>query len=369
MLVERKIADLLYERDVITNSWCSLFKGRTADNNMTGLNEVDIQSLESAGPDNEPAYHLPDMISNINVSVYMKTNLLVLTKEIYDTSSYFGHNTNYVGQYPLPADVLRSFLYTGILQSNYEAKVNISAQQIAEAYNESTQILSLVSSRPMVSLTLEVHTNSFDNACPILYPIGGSIGKSLYNANGSPYRFPITFTLQPGAQVSFDAYSDVHWNLCPGTDPLEIISLDLTAIPTATGADTDGNLLPDDYEAIFLAGSGSSATNDLDGDGFSNLQEYLDQTDPSDASSHGTTIVSMAPPTVWLTLQAGTTFDFEIDWPAAYVADFIFTLEYTDDLNGTPFANQEELPIGALSTTINATTANLRFYRAKMQLR
>ena len=369
MLIERKIADLLYTRATITNAWVSLFKGRTADSDMTGLDSDDIQELEAAGPADEEAYHLPTMISYIQDSSTTLTNLQLLTEEIYDSCSTYGRMTNFVGKYPLPADVLRDFLYSGELQSNYLATSSLTALQITNAYDEAVEILSLISSRTMVNLTLEVQTNSFDAACPVLYPIGGGTGKSLYDEDGSAYLFPITFTLQPGAQITLSAYSDVTWDLCPGTDPLEIISLTLTAVPTATGTDTDGNLLPDDYEAMFLAGSGGSATNDLDGDGYSDLQEYLDETDPANATSHGTTAESMDPPTVQLTAVSENTYDFTIDWPAAYAADFVFLVEYTDDLIDTPFVQTLEITEGSLSTSIDTTSATIRFYRAKMHLR
>jgi hypothetical protein len=369
MLVERKVADLLYSRAVITNAWCSLFAGRSADGDMSGLSSADVLGLESAGANGEDAYLLSTLVSNIEASASSAANLQLLTRDIYDICCVQGCRTDNLGKYPLPADVLRGFLYSGNLQSNYLAASSLTALQIESAYTEATQLLAQVSSRPMVHLTLETATNSFSGSCPVLYPVGGGTGKSLYDSAGHPYRFPSTFDLQAGAQVTLDAYSDVSWDLCPGSDPLEVVALELTAVPTATGSDADGNLLPDDYEAIFLADSNGTATNDMDGDGFSDLQEYLDQTDPANSASHGTTPVSMEPPVVSLTSQSGSTFSFQVDWPAAYASDFVFVLEYSDELGETPFVSQQALPQGSLSTTIDGNGIKLRFYRAKMQLR
>ncbi len=369
MLIERKIADLLYQRTIITNRWCSLFKGRTADTAMEGLASDDIQSLAAEGTNSEPAYYIPYLITNIQNAASYAGDLLALTTNIYDICSYYGKMTNHTGRYPLPADVLRQFLYNGTLQSNYLAITTLSSQQISNAYTEAAGILSGVPQRPTAYFTLQVTSNSFDSACPVLTPVSGGTAKSLYDAKGHPYRFPETFTLTPGAEVSLYAFTDVTWNQCPGTEPLEVISLDLTAIPVSSGNDADGNLLPDDYEAMLLAGGGNSATNDLDGDGYSDLQEYLDQTDPADATSHGTTPVSMAPPTVILTQQSGNTFNFSINWPTNYASPFIFTLEYTDDLKGAPFTQTETLPQGSLSTTISSTSVTMRFFRAEMKLR
>lgn len=361
VLVERKLADLLVERGTLTNGWVSLFKGRLSDKTMKGFRASDLQSLGQFGGNGESAYDLRTLVSSINASV-PSLSLKGFAGDIYEICSELGLNTNNVGQYPLPIDVLREFVYTGNMQSNYLAEAGWSASSLTSAYTQTTQMLAQVATRTVESLMLEVRTNSFDAACPVLYT-GLDAAKSLYDSNGNPFRFPVTFTLQPGAQVSIEAFSDIDWNLCPGTDPLEVISLDLTAVPTASGADADGNLLPDEYESMFLVGSGGLATSDLDGDGFSDLQEYLDQTDPNSTASYGSTPVDLSPPVI-----AMDSDDLSIAWPAAYASDFVFTVEYTEDLPGTPFAEDQELPIGDLDTTLDLS-ADQRFFRVKMHLR
>jgi hypothetical protein len=362
LLIERKLADLLFSRGMTTNTTISLFKGRLADKTLPGFRVAELQSLETAGAGGEAAYHLPTLISTLQARTSSMLNMRRLVKNVYDTCSDYGRLPENAGKYPLPVDVLRTFIETGVLHSNYLAKSTQSSAQRDAARTEIANALAVVPARTQGTFVLSVQSDSFDAACPVLYT-GGNVAKSLYSANGNPFRFPITFTLQPGAKVTVTAYTDVTWNQCPSTDPLEVISLTLTAVPTASGSDANGNLIPDDYEALFLAESGGTATSDLDGDGFSDLQEYLDGTDPASNGSHGLAPVDFSAPI--LTLDAS---DLSIGWPAAYASEFVFTVEYTEDLPGSPFAAEQELPRGDLNTVLDQS-ANHRFYRVKMQLR
>ncbi len=363
LLIERKLADLLLDRGVISNGWKTLFKGRAADATMDGLSASDLQGLETEGEGGEAAVHIPTLIEELMAAP--QTQLRSLAIDLYDICSDLGRSTNNIGKYPLPVDVLRQFIYDGTLQSNYLAVTTRTSEQIASAYTESTQALAQVSSRTTGIFTLTVRTNSFDALCPVLYT-GGGAAKSLYTDSGNPYKFPITFTLQAGAALSVEAFTDVTWSDCPGTDPLEVISVSLTAVPAASGTDANGNLIPDDYENLFLVGSGGSATDDLDNDGYSDLQEYLDGTDPDDAASHGTGGgIDLSPPLVVLNIDASNLI---IDWPAEYADDFVFVIQYTDEL-GEAFVDEQELARGDLSAIIDPTQSNARFYRVIMRVR
>jgi len=374
LLIERKLADLLFDRSVITNRLHSLFKGRTADVDLDGLSSIDIQGLESSGPADEPAYHIPTLVEEIIAAEFSRSNLNRITEEFYDVCSDLGSSTNYIGIYPLPVDVLREFIYSGVVQSNYLVEITSvdrgwTGESIAVAYAEATQSLAGVSSRTVSSFSLVVKTNSFDYSCPVLYTTGSDIAKSLYTSTGRSYDFPSTFTLQPGALVDVEAYTDVVWDQCSGTDPLEVISLELTAVPVASGTDADGNLIPDDYEELFLFDSDGAATSDLDGDGFSDLQEYLDETDPDDSTSYGLVVADMSPPVIALEYQSEAVANLSIDWPSGYAEDFVFTIEYTGNLIETAFSEDQVLAIGDLDGVVDCSSGSNSFYRVRMRIR
>ncbi len=69
-----------------------------------------------------------------------------------------------------------------------------------------------------------------------------------------------------------------------GTDSSSVASFSIS-IGASTDSDNDG--IPDDFESAYglNPNSSSDAALDLDGDGFTNLQEFLAGTDPSDARS------------------------------------------------------------------------------------
>lgn len=373
LLVERKLADVLLQRGTVSNGCMTLFSGRAGDVGMNIFDAEMLESIEGPGPNEEPAYHLPDLINSIHsgLSAYPRIQLLAL--ELYDICSQYGGDTNQAGQYGLPVDVLREFIYSGTVQSNYLAEMmgtrGWTTGLVAQAYSQSTQLLAGVTARPVGNFELSVRTNSFVGGCPVLYTAAG-VAKSLYDANGRAYRFPLTFTLQAGAEVLVEAYTDVDWNDCPGTDPLEVISLSLTAVATTSPGDANSNLIPDDYENLFLAGGGGSATNDLDGDGFCDLQEYLDETDPASAASFGSSgPVDLSPPLIDLAMTAGSDAEITVNWPAGYASPFVFTIEYCDDLTEGGFLTQEEIPYGQLKKTVDGEGRTVQFYRVRMRLR
>jgi hypothetical protein len=245
----------------------------------------------------------------------------------------------------------------------------MSPAQLADAFNSATQLLASVSSRPVGVFDLAVRSDSFDGACPVLYT-GGGTPKSLYDENGNAYLLPTSFLLPVGSVLRTTAFTDVDWNDCPGTDPLEVIELSVTAVPTASGHDLDGNLLPDAFEDLLLGGGGGFANEDSDGDGFSDLQEYLEQTDPSDDLDFpAVAVADMSPPWVYISTPAVDQVRLDIDWPAAYVDPFIFTIMHTTNLPSAGFMESYELPKGSLSESVDASADDAAFYRVQMQLR
>jgi hypothetical protein len=59
----------------------------------------------------------------------------------------------------------------------------------------------------------------------------------------------------------------------------------ITSAPAALLLDGDGDGLPDSWEQTYFGGLNQKPTGDFDGDGVSNLDEYLDGTNPADSAS------------------------------------------------------------------------------------
>src|SRR5439155_6261648 len=59
----------------------------------------------------------------------------------------------------------------------------------------------------------------------------------------------------------------------------------ITSTPAMLWIDSDGDGLPDSWELTYFGNLNQTATGDFDGDGISNLQEFLDRTDPTNNAS------------------------------------------------------------------------------------
>ncbi len=368
MMVERKLADELFARGVYTNRTITLFPNRPADSTLQGMTKAELVSLQS--PTNTHPAFLPSTIIAEVAAFVSSTNsdlLTQMTEDLYDVCSELSDASP--GAYPLPMTVLREFLLSGNMHSNYAAQISLTSNQLATAYSDAVSLLASAPIRPIQSFDLEVRAGSFSNACPVLYTVGGQ-GKSLYDEGGRPYIMPFSFDLGIGAELTAEAYTDVAWNRCPGTDPIEVISLTLTAVPVSSDTDVNGNLLPDALEANLLGGGGNPAHLDSDGDGFSDLQEYLEGTDLSDPYDiPSVPAEDLSPPQITITPAAADTMQVSVEWPAHYASPFVFTVIYSDNLASPGYATEHEIPSGLLSTTISTGSSDARFYKVGISLR
>jgi hypothetical protein len=131
-------------------------------------------------------------------------------------------------------------------------------------------------------------------------PLGGSATLSVA-VSGSPAPFSFEWhrgsvsiwTNVTSARASFLSLSNVQ---AGQAGPYRVVIKNAATPPTglvssaailSVGVDTDGDGLPDDWETNhqFSATDAADATQDADGDGATNLQEFLAGTDPWDASS------------------------------------------------------------------------------------
>lgn len=108
----------------------------------------------------------------------------------------------------------------------------------------------------------------------ILVAFGGSLaaaidsGGGVASLGGGTNHSSIGSPVATGGAVS--GLIEILYPTTPALDP---------------SSDVDGDALPDAWEDVNLGGLTANATEDSDGDGTSNLMEYLTGTDPLSASS------------------------------------------------------------------------------------
>lgn len=334
LLVERKVSELLLTRGVTAASNLTLFGFRPTEASRYRPDLATLLSLESRGMSNQPGSLLQTMLNTIQSQIMpggpaAMTDLRSLTADVYRLSS--ASNNAAPGVYPSPVDTLRDFIATGVLHSNYLARTLLSPVQLANAYAGVAVVLAAVPGRPTTSIELRVRPDSFTGPCTVLETTALVPAlKYLFHPGGEPYHLLEAFSLVPGTRVQVLAYTDMSSPACPG-DGLEVITLQLAFVPQPSPTDLDGDLLPDEWEALFGI---SDPFGDDDGDGYSNLQEMFEGTDPRDSSSKPSVPAkSLAPPEITVeTMGGGTLLKLSWDWPEPYASKVKFKVQSSVDL-------------------------------------
>jgi hypothetical protein len=367
LLVEKKVSEELGARGLASASNLTLFPFRPTDNGRDSLGQATLLALETQGANGEPAYLLWNLYCAVTNAVAVPTPLNAgprgVTSEIYRISSL--SNNAAPGKYPSPVDTLRDFLSTGVLHSNYLAETTMTAGDLANAYAAAGQLLAAIRPRPTTNATLQVRADTFTGHCTLLDTVPPAATKALLFANGQPYRLLENFDLPAGSQVHVFGYTDVSSADCAG-EALEVIALGLDSVPAISALDTDGDLLPDDWEMLMFGHLARGGSDDSDGDGINNLQEFFDHTDPKDGLSKSAIAFNLAPPQIDLSPLVGNQLKLTWSWPDAYANKVKFNLQMTDDLGQsfTPtFGAPQNLGGGQFQLVLPNPGAGVRFYR------
>lgn len=349
LLFEREVALLLGARG--SNWWrnLTLFPFRVADVARTNPPQATLLSLESQTT-NQFAYKLQTIFSTISNVVENSADpnvasLRAVVQDIYGINSRL-NNTN-PATFASPVDEIRHFLWNGTFESNYLFWAG-TAGQFASASNGAQSILASIPPRPTTNVMLVVRPDTMGGACRILDLQGGGATFALMDSAGIAFSFPDNFKMLPGSVVEIYGYTDVTASSC-AYPAIEVLSALLCSVPLASDTDGDGNLLIDTWEKKFFGYLGvTNPFGDDDGDGYKNIQEMLEGSDPRDV--HGIPGVSAAPfaAPVLNYQENGGMAELYFQWPAAYIGSFKFGVRHTDTI-GVPFADlpvSNPIPLG-----------------------
>lgn len=365
----------------------TLFPFRPADVGRQILDDH-ARELLAHGDATRPAYDLRQMHHSLETLVLQAPNpqvqaLLTLAREIYRVSSV--SNNAAPGVYRPPLDVLRDFIRDGIVHPAYIAAGNFPPALLANATAGVHSVLDHLGSRPVTNLTLRLRPDSIGGTCTTVETADlSSTPVNLFALGGGAFDFPDTFQLAPGAVVQVVGRPDVISTTCAGLN-VEVLAISLEAVPIRSDGDADGNLLIDTWEMALLGGTGADPFGDADGDGYSNLQEMWEGSDPSDR--RGTPSVPIAA----LTLPVlhigeiseggaggaggprGTGKTMAATWLAspAYADRLQFHLQATADLSEIP-TTSPITPVhlgGGLYRAILPNSGGTQFFKLRLQLK
>lgn len=374
LLFERKIAGLLWDRGNTNADHLTLLSYRANDAGRYTPSSKELLDLEKRLDDTHPGFLLQPTASFIEnaVAAAAMPGLVDLNNvawEIYRISS--ASNNAAPGKYPYPLDVLRTFIADGTLHSNYLAVTSLSAGVLASAQAGASNLLQSVIPRPTVVVNLAVRNDTFGRPCTILDTVPASSQRALYHPDSISFRLLESFNLPVGSIVHVFGYNDLGVGGC-GAEGIEVISLALNSAPVPSLVDSDGDLMLDALELLYFGSLGGNGSGDSDGDGFSDLQELLDGTNPIDVLNHGLTVVNLAPPELIMMMSpVDGSFTITFNWPSAYAGKIKFGIQSQTDLGG--FVSTELLPAVQLGPdlfgiTVPAPATQTKFYLVTLSL-
>jgi len=163
--------------------------------------------------------------------------------------------------------------------NNNQAAPTLSSAILSSGTNPNgTDVSGTLSSTPSTNFRIEFFAN----------PSGGNEGQFFVGSTSAMTNSGGTVSLTASLAAAIPAGDLVT---ATATDPVGNTS-PFSFPQTVTATDTDGDSIPDNWmlshfgHATGQAGDKSRATDDADGDGLTNLQEFLAGTDPRNPTSH-----------------------------------------------------------------------------------
>lgn len=274
-----------------------------------------------------------------------------------------------------PLDALRQFIRTGsLLNTGYlpdPVAPPFDSATLTSAYSGVDYILNKEMRRPLEFRELEVEAGSEQGGCTVLRDVNTLDTVSLIDFQGNPYPLPDGFSLPVGTRLIVEGYADQDSD-CGADHTLEVIPpAQLVLLPVATVNDTNGNLISDDLEDLYP--QSLDPFGDSDGDGFSDLQEALEGTNPFSALDvPAGSPLSLVPPEVAIDETSPTSFTLSFSFPGTYAGDINFRLFSGPDLQSISTdtgINASHLGGDGFQVILNKPGSYPVFYRFQMQLK
>jgi hypothetical protein len=379
LLAEKVVAHFLDSDGITFTSF------RDLENEPTTASDAELLALKNYTDDATSAYLLQVVYAEIEKFVDSSTepSILALKKlanDIYRLSSYDGADDP--GLYPSPVDTLRDIISSmtesgsgkialpgSESSSSYDAGHTLTADELVSAVKTLGDLLTALSPRPVEDFRVRV---TFDGAFEVetaRTPI------EFFEADGSPYRFPDSLELPPGSILDVKAFTDRVFATEPGTDGVEVIEVELFSVPVPPPSDRNRDMMPDEWAAYFFSGVETGPFDDADGDGYSNLQEFLESTDPtsfSDRPEATVPRVDLSPPELDIELDRPDHLIVSFEFPAAYADQIGFGLLIQTDLRRFFLEVDEtaaEEGTGSYSLRIRQPSDPATWYRFEMFLK
>jgi type VI secretion system Hcp family effector len=210
-------------------------------------------------------------------------------------------------------------------------------------------------STPYEKVTIDLNSGSRDPAMPLLVRL--ELGKVLLSALDVTAAANSHPRPTESISLNFEKITFIYY-LPDGSSTRAGYDLATNTASSGTeGADSDGDGMPDDWERYYgLIVGVNDADEDMDGDGFTNLQEYQLGTRPDSGTSFFKAELSPVP---------ATPGSYRITWNS--VAGKTYVIEWSPDLV-TPFTALRVVTATAPSTTETLTHAGaIGFFRVRPQ--
>jgi hypothetical protein len=309
--------------------------------------------------------------------------LVRLTREIYFLSA--AASDQVLPQFPSPVDTLRRFLRTARLPGDtnangvrepgetesYWGNLSLTPADVSTAHSAIASLLAAPPSRPIQSSVFVVDADTFASPVAVVRDISTLAPHVLLQGNGEPWPLAQFAPLTVGAELAVTGFTDV--TSPDASNAVEVITLSLTKLPSVS-PDLDNDLLGDGWQELFPGTGADGPFTDTDGDGASDLQEYLDGTDPTDPASisPGGPVSLLPPPLIISQGQAPGTYQIQFHYPPAYADRIAFHIQQSNDLESgfsDTGTRAPHLGSGNHRILLNPAAANAKFWRVRLSLK